>query len=77
MGGETQIKVSKVLRRQGLHLLVFGFVAGFKRQQPNMPMVEAVRQFKQHFGIHDEDWQDESIIKEIHRMTIEYIAEGV
>lgn len=40
-------------------------------------MIEAVRQFQLHFNIKDEDWQPDSIIREVHRMTLEYLQDGI
>ena len=74
---EKVVDISRVIRRQGLHILAFGFIAGYKKQRPDLPMIEAVKQFQLHFNVKDSDWQAESIIREIHRMTVEYLADGV
>lgn len=73
---KSSIDISKVLRRQALHIMAFGFVAGYRKQN-DKPMIEAVRQFQLHFNIKEDDWQADSIIREIHRMTVEYLADGV
>jgi len=68
--------IPKLLRRHGLHLMSFGFIAGYKKNT-NATWDEAATEFKRHFGLSDEDITNEAIIREAQRMTVEYLNEGL
>jgi len=81
MGAKRQtqagkIGISKLLRRDGLKLIAFGFVAGRTKCQ-DVSFPTAVDDFKSHFGLNEADIPTDSLLREIHRMTLEYLTEGV
>lgn len=67
--------VTRIARRNALHLLSFGFVAG-RMKCTGVPFQRAVADFIEHFGLFDEI-NPESIEREIRRMTVEYMQEGI
>lgn len=79
MGGQAKegVIASKLLRRHGLNLMAFAFVAGYRNHNPNADVIQAVAAFQLHFNITDDEWKAESIVREVHRMTFEYLRDGV
>ena len=67
--------VTRIARRNALHLISFGFVAG-RMKCTGIPFQDAVGEFIEHFGLGNEI-NPESMEREIRRMTVEYMNEGV
>ena len=72
----SRIGISKLLRRDGLKLIAFGFVAGRTKCQ-DVSFPAAVDEFKNHFGLNEADIPTDSLLREVYRMTEDYLVEGV
>lgn len=62
------------MRRNAIHLIAFGFVAGRMKCQ-GVPFTQATDEFLQHFGLTEQN--QESLEREIRRMVVEYMSEGL
>lgn len=65
---------ARIVRRNAIHLIAFGFVAG-RMKCPDVSFTQATDEFLKHFGLHDNN--AESLERELRRMTVEYMQEGL
>lgn len=65
---------SKVVRRSAIHLLSFGYVAG-RMKSNNISFQDAIGEFLAHFDL--DEINPESLEREMRRMTVEYLQEGI
>lgn len=72
---EEKIGLSAVLRRGSVSLILFGYVAASLKC--GMGWGEAIEDGLQHFGLTESDINPETIERELRRMTVDYMREGV
>lgn len=66
--------IPKILRRNAIHQIAFGFIAG-RMKCSGITFCQATEEFLQHFGLHETN--PESLEREVRRMIIEYLNEGL
>lgn len=64
---------ARIVRRNAIHLIAFGFVAGRMKCQ-EISFTQATDEFLKHFGL---NLNAESLERELRRMTVEYLQEGL
>lgn len=74
--GES-INLPKVLRRLPLHHIAWGYCAARRDCRPGETWEETVEAFKQRFCIGQEDIIEASLIRELYRMSADFINEGL
>lgn len=65
---------TKVVRRNAVHLMAFGFIAG-RMKCTGVSFTEATGDFLHHFGL--QEFNPETLEREMRRMTVEYLKEGI
>lgn len=69
MSGE----LSKLLKRNGFHLIMFGYVRAVKKNLPTVSVIDVIKQFMDEFEITHEEMNLESLRTTYDRMNKEFI----
>lgn len=73
-GKQEKGVISKIARRNAVHLIAFGFIAGRMKCQ-GVTFGQATDEFIQHFALNE--LNAESLEREARRMVVEYMTEGL
>lgn len=71
-----QLGISRVLRRNSLQIMAFGYVAGRSKCE-NIPWPDAIEEFKRHFNLDESDVSTDTLVRNLYRMTEDFIMDGV
>lgn len=72
---QKSAKGSKIIRRNALQLLAFGFATG-RQGCGEVSFEDSAREFVKHFGLSGEI-NPESLARQLRRMGFDYFQEGV
>lgn len=74
---EAALGLTAFLRRDRVYLMAYTFATVRRDEHPGETWFDTVQGFKRRFGIPDELVSDECLIREIRRMTVDFINEGL
>jgi len=74
---EQMLGITRFLRRPPIYLLLYGFVTCRRDEYPEESWQETILVFKKRFNIPDDVDCDSAMLREVFRMTIDIIKEGV
>ena len=56
--------------------MAFGYVAGRSKCE-NIPWPDAIEEFKRHFNLDESDVSTDTLVRNLYRMTEDFIMDGV
>jgi len=71
---QTDGLMTKIVRRNAMHMIAFGFAAG-RMKCPGTTFAQSIEEFVHHFGL--KETNTESLEREVRRMIVEYLREGL
>jgi len=74
---EQQLGITAFLRRGQIYLLAYGFATARRDERPSENWIETARAFKRRFNIPNDVIQEETLVREMMRMTADFINEGI
>lgn len=72
---EEKIGLPAVLRRGPINLVAFGYVAASCKCGASI--TESIQGFIDHFNLSERDIDPDTIYREVNRMTVDYLREGI